>query len=114
MAAVPPPTVFGMLAQAWPGLSRPDPSRGLPDPAPGEERAGHERRGAEQSPAEWTPGPCICSRLQLSPHEALCLSSARRRKGPGLHSGPALQVSALCLHLQPSQGIKPKRSEEAA
>lgn len=102
------------LRDGGPGLTWPVPRAPGRGSRRGEGRTREERRGAEQSPAEWTPGPCICSRLQLSPHEALSLSSAMRRKGPGLHCGLALRVSALCLHLQPSQGIKGKGSEEAA
>ena len=40
--------------------------------------------------------------------------SDERRAGRTFHSAPALQVSSLCLHPQPRQDIKKKRSEEAA
>lgn len=40
--------------------------------------------------------------------------SDERRAGPTFHSALALQVSTLCLHPQPRQDIKKKRSGEAA
>lgn len=40
--------------------------------------------------------------------------SDEKRAGPTFHSALALQVSTLCLHPQPRQDIKKKRSGEAA